>query len=521
MIRYAGVETLLPSPEVEAFVNANLPAGLARYFYEPGGGPELLGTAPTVPRSTWDATFRPEVNCLYWPTGASRWSVMLLLVDSDMLDDIVPLTSAPASTHFEAAGQQLVLADTGFSGTIADDDWSKSTSETLVALSTEMFALTPHPLSDYDGATKTLWILPLVDQRWFWQWKNIGTGPTETDTETWEDYFDFFGTKLGGFTINNATVPSIYGDPDALSDLKYANAATTVDAVARSVGQRVVRLITGEVRTYSPTTATTRWNANTVDPDDPTVYSVWKQLAGGSFSYKAAATMPQTIRVIDGATTNVVDSEDAGATAWKVGAEATIFTKYPAGADEADFATQVATDWVGWRAGKKSDVAYVGVKAWANTGFEDFVAYSHGALGQSPSTRIVTFPENLDVRPVSKSSSGAPRIRFQILSASFSIGLGVQGCDHVTAIVTHVSCGGAGVSVGDEVDIYDPEYCHFNLPVELLVGLSGSADYMDASSYLAGQEYLVDCVPEVQALGCIWMVDKLCCAEEETLYAEA
>ena len=115
----------------------------------------------------------------------------------------------------------------------------------------------------------------------------------------------------------------------------------------------------------------------------------------------------------------------------------------------------------------------------------------------------------------------APRIRFQILSCSFSIGLGAVGCDHVTAIVKHVSCGGAGVKVGDEVDIYDPEYCHFNLPVELLVGLSGSATKMDAASYGAGSEYVVDCVPDVQALGCIWMIDTLCCAEEETLYAEA
>jgi hypothetical protein len=121
-------------------------------------------------------------------------------------------------------------------------------------------------------------------------------------------------------------------------------------------------------------------------------------------------------------------------------------------------------------------------------------------------------------RGTQQNRARTPRIRFQILSCSFSIGLGVQGCDHVTAIVTHVSCGGAGVSVGDEVDVYDPEYCHFNLPVELLVGLSGTATYMDASNYLAGQEYIVDCVPDVQALGCIWMIDTLCCAEEETLY---
>lgn len=401
MLRYAGIETLIPTPELQAYVDAHLPASLARYFYAPGGGPEIFGSSPTVPRNTWDASFRPELNCLYWPTGASRWSVMLLLVDSDMLDDIVPLTSAAASVHFEAAGQQLVIADSSFTGTITADAWSISEANNHIALSTEMFALAPHPISDYSGASKTVWILPIVDRRWFWQWKNIGTGPGTGDTTDWDAYYDFFGDKLGGFTINNASVPAIYGDPQTLPTLKYANAATTLDAIARSVGQRVVRHITGEVRTYGPTTATTRWNANTVDADGPTAYGIWRQLAGGSFSYKAAASMPATIRVIEGTVNQAVTAETAGATAWTVGAEATIFTQYPAGEVEADFAEQVATDWVGWRAGKKSDIAFVGVKAWATTGFEDFVAFSHGALGQSPATRIVTCPENLDIHPVS------------------------------------------------------------------------------------------------------------------------
>lgn len=113
--------------------------------------------------------------------------------------------------------------------------------------------------------------------------------------------------------------------------------------------------------------------------------------------------------------------------------------------------------------------------------------------------------------------SGAPRIRFTILSADFTVGFGALGCDHVVAIVNHVSCGGTGVAVGDEVRVYDPEYCHFNLPLELLIGLSGTATWMKSENYLAGLDYFVYCIAELRAAGCMWMIDTLCCAEEENL----
>jgi hypothetical protein len=113
------------------------------------------------------------------------------------------------------------------------------------------------------------------------------------------------------------------------------------------------------------------------------------------------------------------------------------------------------------------------------------------------------------------SGGGAPRIRFTILSTDFTVGNGALGCDHVVAVVTHVSCSGAGVEVDDEVRIYDPEYCHFNLPIELLIGLSGTATKMDASNYQPGLDYVLDCLYEIRTDGCIWMIDTLCCAEEE------
>lgn len=113
--------------------------------------------------------------------------------------------------------------------------------------------------------------------------------------------------------------------------------------------------------------------------------------------------------------------------------------------------------------------------------------------------------------------SQTPRIRFTIVSANFSIGLGALGCDLVVGIVNHVSCGYTGVRVGDEVNIYDPEYCHFNLPIELLVGMNGTATMMDSDYYQEGLENVLPCVRELVDAGCMWMIDTLCCSEEEMI----
>jgi hypothetical protein len=81
--------------------------------------------------------------------------------------------------------------------------------------------------------------------------------------------------------------------------------------------------------------------------------------------------------------------------------------------------------------------------------------------------------------------------------------------------VNYISCKSTGVSVGDEIRIFDPEYCHFNLPIELLVGLCGTATQMDSAEFIASRYYMPDCLYVLDGQSCIWMIDTLCCAEEE------
>ena len=413
MIRYAGVHPLLPSPEVEAFLNANLPMEMARYFTAPGHGPELYGSGPTVPVKTWQPMFQPRVNTLYWPTGASRWAVMLLLVDSDMMDTIRGVTSPSSSTHWEATGAQLQIADTQFVGTIANNAWTLADDidpeeappgyRRTVALSTEMFALRPHPVS-VTGSQKSLWLLPLVDERWFWQWKHIPvkTGPQLVSRDAaLGEISDYLGIADFLDTDPESEYPDLLLYP---SD-SYANAAQFMDALAQMYGQRFIRDIDKKCRTYTHNGADDIWSGNldSVDADDPR-YG-WQRLAGGEFTYRGAASLPERV-VVCGVVNKVVSAEDVGATDYKLGTDFPIFARYPETATtntlQTNFANRVATDWYGWRRKRHADMSFIGVKAWDMTGFEDYVSVSHGTPHEAPATRVVTLPENMSHNPVPK-----------------------------------------------------------------------------------------------------------------------
>ncbi len=113
-------------------------------------------------------------------------------------------------------------------------------------------------------------------------------------------------------------------------------------------------------------------------------------------------------------------------------------------------------------------------------------------------------------RCVEMGASGTQVIRFEILAAGPFLGDLALECDSVVAEVTDISCAGAGVSVGDEVVVWDPDRCHFNVPLEVLIGAHGSASKM-----VNDTEYLTDCLYDLEAEGaCRWVTGPLCCVED-------
>lgn len=83
------------------------------------------------------------------------------------------------------------------------------------------------------------------------------------------------------------------------------------------------------------------------------------------------------------------------------------------------------------------------------------------------------------------------------------------GCEGVFANVTRASCGST-VQVGDEILVWDPDFCWLNLPTALLIGLGGRATWMARPSTMGD----VPCEAAPPIGECMWVIDKLCCREE-------
>lgn len=84
-------------------------------------------------------------------------------------------------------------------------------------------------------------------------------------------------------------------------------------------------------------------------------------------------------------------------------------------------------------------------------------------------------------------------------------------CEAVYAKVLMVSCG-SSLRPGDIVIVWDTRLCFFDLPIDLLMGLVGTANWMDSSGFTPQQFCLG--AAQIELGDCMWVVHTLCCREE-------
>lgn len=116
----------------------------------------------------------------------------------------------------------------------------------------------------------------------------------------------------------------------------------------------------------------------------------------------------------------------------------------------------------------------------------------------------------------SPGSAVGATMRFQVLSAGPFYGSGdvasAAECITVQAEVLNLSCSYTGASIGDEVTVWDPNGCWFNIPIENIEGAYGTATLLArGGSFEQG-----GCIDALggQPNDCFWMVVQLCCLEQ-------
>lgn len=202
-------------------------------------------TAPnvTLPVPNY-STLRPprwKLGSLWWPTGAARHSVGLFLASDYELATIIGYLNATGSRR-----ANLVIDDTsGDNGRVVCEQMYMLPPMRLTSVTKP----NEHPLSTPStppirlyGDTygpPTTWLLCFVDQRYFWPFSTTGN-LSISDGDTWEDLYDLMATRLNT-TITYDDVPDAYGTPDPTEIGRlYEDPAMMLDAIAHSVGQRIV-----------------------------------------------------------------------------------------------------------------------------------------------------------------------------------------------------------------------------------------------------------------------------------------
>lgn len=265
MLQLSGVDLIVDADgELGEFIRRYVPTDLYlpwRRQSWPG-----LGTAGIAyPTARYDEP-KFVLNRLHWPCrDLSRWGFIHVLCHSDGVDQFGDSACSDGSYsplsfligNPETGGDQLTLS---------------------------MYLLPPTPLSGIRGLTgdlQSLYLLTLVDFRYFLNWVNTGDlASFMTKTTTWDTLYEYLSNQIVTqnipFTFSYDSIPSAYLQPSIpYWSTPYEPIAQAFDAVAFNVGQRIGVNWDGSCYAYSFDNAYSSWQSDVSGNPDRIV------LAGG------------------------------------------------------------------------------------------------------------------------------------------------------------------------------------------------------------------------------------------------
>lgn len=264
--------------DVAEFLAKNLPLGQNDLEQPPSPFPGKNVYGLAVP--PWRPLPNIRIGEWYYPTGAVRWSQFTGLASTAQKDAMVeaalPSTGATACTF-------LMQADA-----VGPEALSDKTYE----IETEMYMLPPRPLAVH-GDNPGLWLITLVDERYYWQWRSAGAF-TVASTTTWANLITALVAALD-IVIAYDAVSATYLAPEPDSQLwtNYESAALLLDAVAWNIGCTVVRNLDGTYNLQS--------NADAVTQSDTNRGTVIRTAGGDMIDSADAVTLSPGVTVIPSA----------------------------------------------------------------------------------------------------------------------------------------------------------------------------------------------------------------------------
>lgn len=323
-----------------------------------------------LPRPNYPAPPPPRINQLYWPTGASRWAQGYFLATKSVADKLSL-----------ACGSAVELI-----ARVND-----------VSIRAKVFVMAPRPVSCVAAtAHESLYLIPVVDDRYWWQFRNYGNMGKPTIT-TWNALFSHVVDRLGiQLTVDSFSSSYLKPDPEEFTR-RYDNAAAILDAMALSVGQRIVRQFDGTVRSINFANSAAEYDANLASR------TPWWQIAGDSVASKPIPASVQVVfpradcgipscnrQVYLSTVPGTTYSQNCPVAGSVKTIHSTAWANYepsattPLNVAELDsLAEQIASDYYASLA-RQYDHTFIGTKQWFFTAFDDHALISCGIEDSVP-----------------------------------------------------------------------------------------------------------------------------------------
>jgi len=336
----------------------------------PGSALATLGW-PSQARSR-----QPRLGSLWWPQGASRFAIGFFLVTNN---ELAPIRTAVYSSPGVSAPQNFVI-----------NDGKRS-------LTTSLYMLPPRRLTQIAGNDDS-WLMPLVDARYWW-WDSASKISVTGGTTAWTDLYSSIAGGIG-IALSVDAISGSYLTPPGDFGVGYDHLPVLLDAVARTLGQRIVRDFAGNVRAWNVTASQTQLATNFSTANNGLLAGGAMNVVSGS-NIDLPSLVPSSVTVVfrrQGSTgTRPFDQKNYQVTLASLGLPEFAGVTGTAGsfllrsrqtadwdassvpdndADLSAYATQAATDWYRY-ATSAMDATYSGVLNWTPEGLTDSLEFFH------------------------------------------------------------------------------------------------------------------------------------------------
>ncbi len=376
-ISYAGVDLGYQTDELLSFIEQNIDPNEAFSF----AARTFPGTRlASLPFRQGQNPPPCRINRLYWPVGASRFSVFYGLVDAVQLAAIRAVIYSVETPHTGYEAAPLVMSD-GLNG-----------------FSTDMWMLPPRPLQTLTDLP--LHLLVLVDERYF-HWFRSSALLVTGGTTTWDELFEQIASALG-IILEVDDIPAAYLLPGDGFSLVDEPLPLILDAVCASVGLRLVRQLDGtyRARTAEDSRDETEIQVALLEARTPGLDGS----AGGAFGIGTSVPLIDDVAVLPESVEVIYKVSDSGVDAGEIAYAVTLaslllddfagVTGFPGvktfhcsavalgtgtptnDAELTALTAQIATDFYRWQCGRL-DLRLVGYPGWTLTGLDDCAIYDH------------------------------------------------------------------------------------------------------------------------------------------------